>query len=59
MRDPLALLSARTAIRAEEKRSADVELVDSLLEKISSEGISSLTEREKAALKRASQRRKV
>jgi membrane associated rhomboid family serine protease len=59
MRDPLALLSARSAIRAEEKRSADVELVDSLLEKISSEGISSLTEREKVALKRASQRRKV
>ena len=57
-RDPLAMLSARRAIRVEEKRNADVEVIDSLLEKISRDGIGSLSEKEKDALKRASQRKK-
>ena len=59
MRDPLALLAARQAIKVEERRRGDEELVDQLLEKISQEGLGSLTEKEKAALKRASQRTKV
>ena len=57
MRDPLAILSARNAIRVEERRSADAEVVDTLLEKISREGIGALTEKEKDTLRHASQRR--
>ena len=59
MRDPLAILAARKAIKVEEQRKGDEELVDRLLEKISQEGLGSLSEKEKAALKRASQRTKV
>ena len=56
--DPLARFQARRAIRNEEKKRGDEEVVDRLLEKISREGLGSLSEKEKTALKRASGRTK-
>jgi len=57
-RDLFARFQARRAIRVEEKRKGDDELVDQLLQKISEEGLGSLSEKEKATLKRASERPK-
>jgi len=56
--DLLARFEARRAIRTEERRQGDEEVVDRLLKKISEEGLGSLSEKEKAALKRASEQPK-
>lgn len=53
-KDLFARFEARRAIRVEERKQEDEGVVDRLLEKISQEGLGSLTEKEKAALKRAS-----
>jgi len=57
-KDLFARFQARRAIRVEEKRRDDEGVVDGLLQKISEEGLGSLSEKEKTALKRASERSK-
>jgi len=57
-RDHFARFQARRAIHRAERSAKDAEVVDELLEKISREGIGSLSEREKDKLKRASARKK-
>jgi membrane associated rhomboid family serine protease len=56
-RDPVESLETRREEQARERELADEERLDQLLEKINREGIHSLSNREKAFLKRASRRR--
>jgi rhomboid family protein len=56
-RDPIQLVLARRAIAAEERRAGDSAEMDRLLGKIHREGMSALTRRERAFLKRVSSRR--
>jgi len=56
-RDPLADLDAWRGRRAQEREVDEARQVDEVLAKIAREGIQSLTARERALLKRASQRR--
>lgn len=56
-RDPVEGLEARREVHARERELADEERIDQLLEKINREGIHSLSNSEKAFLKRASKRR--
>ena len=56
-RDHFARFQARRAIQRAERSAQDAEVVDQLLDKISREGIGSLSEREKDRLKRASERK--
>jgi membrane associated rhomboid family serine protease len=55
--DPLARISAWRERREEEQAGSEKERLDELLAKINREGIASLTGRERAFLKRVSQRR--
>lgn len=55
-RDPIQIAEAKRAIRAEERRVDETQEMDRLLEKIHREGMSALTKREKAFLKRASKK---
>ena len=56
-RDHFARFQARRAIQRAEQGAKEAEVVDKLLDKISKEGLGSLSEKEKDALKRASARK--
>jgi membrane associated rhomboid family serine protease len=56
-RDPMQELETRRETQVREREVADEERIDQLLDKINREGIHSLSNREKAFLKRASKRR--
>jgi membrane associated rhomboid family serine protease len=56
-RDPFAEVEAWRERRAEDRATSDAERLDALLERISREGIHSLSSSERAFLKRASQRK--
>lgn len=57
-RDHFARFLARRAIKQAERNAQDAEVVDQLLEKISNEGLGSLSDKEKDKLKRASAQKK-
>jgi hypothetical protein len=52
--DPVAVIERSRKIRAFERRQSDEEKVDELLDKINREGMTALTRRERAFLKRVS-----
>ena len=56
MKDPLAVLERKRAVAQAEKKMGDRARLDALLDKISREGIGSLSRAEKAFLKKASER---
>lgn len=55
-RDPIAMVEAKRALAAQNKAAGDARRMDELLERIHKEGMTSLSERERAFLRRMSKR---